>query len=142
MVCRKKIFLKTASNNNLFVLTTKVPTCIYFFTACVGQKRIKLILKEKKKMAMKRTPSLSSLPPLSTRAMITFFILFIGTLSEILFGKANASWPIVRYKNGTVWWHSSSTEHQFTCRRKLERFGKFIRTRSRSRGVRRESLES
>ena len=56
--------------------------------------------KEKKKMAMKRTPSLSSLTLSSTRAMITLFLLCIGTLSDVFIVRAD--WPIVRYKNSTV----------------------------------------
>ena len=51
-------------------------------------------------MAMKRTPSLSSLTLSSTRAMITLFLLCIGTLSDVFIVRAD--WPIVRYKNSTV----------------------------------------
>ena len=51
-------------------------------------------------MAMKRTPSLSSLTLSSTRATITLFLLCIGTLSDVFIVRAD--WPIVRYKNSTV----------------------------------------
>ena len=47
---------------------------------------------------LKRT-SLSALPSL-TRAMSTLFILLGGTFSEIFF--SGATWPIVKYTNGTV----------------------------------------
>ena len=57
-------------------------------------------MNEKKKMVMKQTPSLSHLPPSSSRAMFSLFVLFIGSLSDVFIVRAD--WPIVRYKNSTV----------------------------------------
>ena len=75
---------------------------------------------------------------------MTLLLLLFGTISDVF--VVRATWPIVRYKNGTVGVKNDggtvkvqSTDNR---RRKLERFWEFIRARSRSRGVRGESVES
>jgi len=87
-------------------------------------------------------PSSSSSP--SRRAMMTLLLLLFGTISDVF--VVRATWPIVRYKNGTVGVKNDGgtvkVEYGFNRRRKLERFWEFIHTRSRSRGVRGQSVVS